>query len=193
MTPDARYLLVSNYMDGTIGVYRADESGMNVVQTDLVRHQGKGVNPTRQEGPHVHSCLVIGEKIYSADLGLDTIFVYELNPADGMWSDSYAGWMRRSSFGASTRFAVSVCQCGNGRRCFRYRPAGWTDQTNASGRTGGFFRSVPNERHQNQQRICLREQQRMQCVGHHEDSKRWNAGGAFHLPICAKNAEGYFL
>ena len=83
MTSDARYLLVSNYMDGTIGVYRADESGMNVVQTDLVRHQGKGVNPTRQEGPHVHSCLVIGEKIYSADLGLDTIFVYELNPADG--------------------------------------------------------------------------------------------------------------
>lgn len=83
MTPDARYLLVSNYMDGTIGVYRTDESGMNVVQTDLVRHQGKGVNPTRQEGPHVHSCLVIGEKIYSADLGLDTIFVYELNPADG--------------------------------------------------------------------------------------------------------------
>ena len=83
MTPDARYLLVSNYMDGTIGVYRADESGMNVVQTDLVRHQGKGVNPTRQEGPHVHSCLVIGEKIYSADLGLDTIFVYEFNPADG--------------------------------------------------------------------------------------------------------------
>ena len=63
MTPDARYLLVSNYMDGTIGVYRADESGMNVVQTDLVRHQGKGVNPTRQEGPHVHSCLVSGEKV----------------------------------------------------------------------------------------------------------------------------------
>ena len=29
MTPDARYLLVSNYMDGTIGVYRADESGSN--------------------------------------------------------------------------------------------------------------------------------------------------------------------
>lgn len=26
---------------------------------------------------------MIGEKIYSADLGLDTIFVYELNPADG--------------------------------------------------------------------------------------------------------------
>ena len=47
--------------------------------------------------------------------------------------------------------------------------------------------------HQNQQRICLCEQQRMQCVGHHEDSKRWNAGGAFHLSICAKNAEGYFL
>ena len=41
--------------------------------------------------------------------------------------------------------------------------------------------------------ICLREQQRMQCVGHYEDSKRWNVGGTFHLPICAKNAEGYFL
>ena len=83
MTSDARYLLVSNYMDGTIGVYRVNEQGLKAVQTDLVRHQGKGVNPTRQEGPHVHSCLVIGEKIYSADLGLDTIFVYELDAETG--------------------------------------------------------------------------------------------------------------
>ena len=196
MTPDARYLLVSNYMDGTIGVYRADESGMNVVQTDLVCHQGKGVNPTRQEGPHVHSCLVIGEKIYSADLGLDTIFVYELNPADGKLEECGQIHMpdgcgvRHLAHQPGSPYLYANAEMGGDVFVIDLRE-GQIKQTHR--RTGGFFRSVPNERYQNQQRICLCEQQRMQCVGHHEDSKRWNVGGAFHLPICAKNAERYFL
>lgn len=39
-----------------------------------------GVNPLRQEGPHVHSTAVSGDGryLYAADLGLDRLFCYEI-------------------------------------------------------------------------------------------------------------------
>ncbi len=84
MTPDTRYLLVSNYMDGTIGVCRADENGMNVVQTDLVRRGGKEQQIRRgRKAPMLIRVSLIMKRYIPPDLGLDTIFVYQLNPTDG--------------------------------------------------------------------------------------------------------------
>lgn len=45
----------------------------------LVTHEGHGVDPKRQECPHVHSVFLSPDKKYilSCDLGLDTVFVYD--------------------------------------------------------------------------------------------------------------------
>ena len=79
----ARFLFVSNYMDGTLDVWALDETGMPRTRTDRIRHEGHGPNAERQEGPHIHSALVLDELIYVADLGLDRVAVYRLNRETG--------------------------------------------------------------------------------------------------------------
>ena len=45
----------------------------------LVQHTGHGMNPSRQEGPHVHFVGITPDDKYicATDLGLDTIFLYD--------------------------------------------------------------------------------------------------------------------
>jgi 6-phosphogluconolactonase len=46
----------------------------------LVIHNGKGKDVKRQEKPHVHFVEVFDRKyVFAADLGLDTVFMYDLN------------------------------------------------------------------------------------------------------------------
>ncbi len=47
----------------------------------LVQHQGRGIHPKRQEGPHAHFIGFTPDYKYvcAVDLGLDTIFVYDKN------------------------------------------------------------------------------------------------------------------
>lgn len=57
-------------------------SGSAILLPDtLVQHRGVGIHPQRQEGPHVHYVGLTPDKkfICVTDLGLDTIFVYQLD------------------------------------------------------------------------------------------------------------------
>ena len=60
----------ANYVSGSV----------NLLGQKTVAHQGKGTHPQRQEAPHVHFTAVSpdGNYILVCDLGLDTIFVYDL-------------------------------------------------------------------------------------------------------------------
>lgn len=63
-------------------VYVANYLSGNVFKTPqkIISHSGKGVHPTRQDAPHTH-CTVItpdGKYICVADLGIDKIFVYDM-------------------------------------------------------------------------------------------------------------------
>lgn len=66
---DGEDIYCANYISGS--VFRAPD------QVD--RHEGHGVDPKRQESPHVHSTFLSPDKKYllSCDLGLDTVFVYD--------------------------------------------------------------------------------------------------------------------
>lgn len=81
----AEFAFVSNYMDGTLSVYRLGPDGLPKEQSDLIRHNGHGVNPERQEGPHIHSTLLLpgDETICCCDLGLDEVSVCSLNRGSG--------------------------------------------------------------------------------------------------------------
>lgn len=74
-----RYLFVSNYMDGSISVYRMNGDGLCLQPCACIRHYGHGSDPNRQEGPHMHACLCVDNLLYAADLGLDTVFVYDID------------------------------------------------------------------------------------------------------------------
>lgn len=77
------FLFVSNYTSGSIGVFRLDQNGRPAELTDHKQHTGRGKNPARQEGPHVHFSAMNDGLIYVCDLGLDRIVCYELNRETG--------------------------------------------------------------------------------------------------------------
>ena len=79
----ASFLTVSNYMDGTLQVWKLDGNGIPEAMTAEIRHSGKGTDPDRQEGPHIHASLYHDRILYVTDLGLDRVFGYRLNEHDG--------------------------------------------------------------------------------------------------------------
>ncbi len=80
-----RWLLVSNYGSGTVGVLPILERGELGTIADLARHCGSGPNPERQEGPHAHSTILTPDNRFAivADLGIDRLVVYAFDAASG--------------------------------------------------------------------------------------------------------------
>lgn len=83
--PKGRFIYVSNYGTGSLSVYPIQKDGSVGKVADVIQHQGKSVNPARQQGPHMHSVIPSpdGKWIYATDLGLDKIMIYAVNPATG--------------------------------------------------------------------------------------------------------------
>ena len=80
-----RYVLASNYTSGSVVVFPIEATGALAPRSAFVQHSGSGPNPRRQEGPHAHSVNVdpTGRYALVADLGLDRVVVYRLDPAAG--------------------------------------------------------------------------------------------------------------
>ena len=77
-----RALLAANYRDGFVASIPIRADG-TLGAPALIRHDGKGTHPTRQEKPHVHSVTLSPDNrfVIVADLGLDRIYSYALDPA----------------------------------------------------------------------------------------------------------------
>lgn len=80
-----RWVLVANYGAGAVTVYPIHKNGRLGRPTDTVRHQGASVNPERQTGPHAHQIALdpTNRFVFVADLGLDKIMIYRLDPDRG--------------------------------------------------------------------------------------------------------------
>lgn len=80
-SPDGSKVFVSSYNDGEMLVYSVNSDGIAYNMVNEVKYEGKGKNPERQEGPHTHSSFVdpTGKWLLVCDLGVDTVFVYEIS------------------------------------------------------------------------------------------------------------------
>ena len=80
-----RALYVSNYLSGSLSMFRLAADGSLAGRTDLDRHAGRGPDPDRQEGPHAHFAGFApdGRGLYCVDLGLDRLCLYAPDPASG--------------------------------------------------------------------------------------------------------------
>jgi 6-phosphogluconolactonase len=80
-----RWLLVSNYASGTVGVLPIGDDGALGELSDLARHTGSGPHPVRQQGPHAHSATFTPDArfVIVADLGLDALVLYAFDTAAG--------------------------------------------------------------------------------------------------------------
>ena len=104
--------MVANYGSGSVASYPIGADGKLAPAASAIQHEGKSVNPDRQEGPHAHSInpSIDNRFAVAADLGLDKVFVYRLDPATG-------------KLAANDPPSVSV-KPGAGPRHFAFHPSG---------------------------------------------------------------------
>jgi 6-phosphogluconolactonase (cycloisomerase 2 family) len=76
------HLVVANYTSGSVSVHPVDADGVIGPHSDLIRHEGRGPNPERQDGPHAHFVHPGPDgQITVVDLGVDRLLHFTL--ADG--------------------------------------------------------------------------------------------------------------
>lgn len=83
--PTGKTALVANYGSGSVEALPIGPDGKLGDPSAFVQHAGKGTDPKRQEGPHAH-CFEpdpTGRFALACDLGLDKVFVYRLDAANG--------------------------------------------------------------------------------------------------------------
>ncbi len=85
LSADGRFLYAANYTTGSVAVLPVIE-GILGEAVQMVRHEGKGVNPKRQERAHVHQCIFRPEtnELFVCDLGIDKVMIYRQSPDTGM-------------------------------------------------------------------------------------------------------------
>ncbi len=86
LSPDAtgRMLVTVSYSGGQVAAYPLTPDGRIGERTSFLVHQGPpGPNATRQEKPHPHSVIFSPDNRFAfvADLGLDRVLVYRVDPA----------------------------------------------------------------------------------------------------------------
>jgi len=75
-------VMVANYSTGNLAAYPVKTDGSLGEAATFIQHAGSSVNPKRQKGPYAH-CIVVSPDnrfAFAADLGLDQIRGYQLDP-----------------------------------------------------------------------------------------------------------------
>jgi 6-phosphogluconolactonase len=82
----AKFLFVANYTSGNVAVFPILSDGKLGEHTALEKDSGTlGPNKERQDGPHAHWIGASGgnRSVYVSDLGLDSVLIYDFDPATG--------------------------------------------------------------------------------------------------------------
>jgi 6-phosphogluconolactonase len=82
-------VLAANYGGGSVVSLPIKEGGKLGAAGSFHQHKGSSVDKGRQEGPHAHSINVDqkNEFAFAADLGLDKVLIYRLDPAKAKLSE----------------------------------------------------------------------------------------------------------
>jgi 6-phosphogluconolactonase len=106
-----RWLFVANYNGGSVAAYSIQENGSIGEATAFSQHSGSSVSP-RQKGPHGHATVLTPDNrfVAVADLGLDEVLVYPIDPQAGGLATKDAG--------------IAKLPPGSGPRHLVFRPDG---------------------------------------------------------------------
>lgn len=106
-----KWAIVGNYSSGNAAVLPLNEKGSLLEAVDIVQHQGRGTNASRQEAAHVHSTVFSPDNnyVFISDLGIDKIMIYPFSN-DGQLSRENATTVKLPD--------------GSGPRHFVFHPSG---------------------------------------------------------------------
>jgi len=84
---DGKFVLVSNYMQGTVVSFTTNNGYLENVSS-VIKHSGRGPNIKRQDASHMHSINLDrkNESAFAADLGADKIYIYDYDKKTGSLS-----------------------------------------------------------------------------------------------------------
>jgi 6-phosphogluconolactonase len=76
-----KFLLVANYGQGSAAMLPIQPDGRLAPASDVIQHRGSGIDPGRQEGPHLHSILPdpANRYAFAQDLGIDKVMIYRMD------------------------------------------------------------------------------------------------------------------
>jgi len=122
ITPDGATVVTADYGEGKVVSFpvKADGSLAPHDPASLMTHEGSSVNEKRQTQPHAH-CVVPspdGRFIYSADLGVDAIFIYRVSEPGNIVQPE------------GINAAPKIKNLGGGPRHFAFHPGGNFAYTN---------------------------------------------------------------
>jgi 6-phosphogluconolactonase len=125
-------VLVANYGGGSIASLPLKADGSLEKAASAIQHEGSSVDPNRQKEPHAHSINVSPDNRYAfaADLGLDKVLIYRLDPAKGTLTPSdpafgktpAGGGPRHFAFHPGGRFAYVCNEMKSSVTAFAYEP-----------------------------------------------------------------------
>lgn len=89
-------VVLANYTTGSVASFPVKSDGSLGEATSFVQHRGSSIDKARQEGPHAH-CMVISPDnrfAFAADLGLDQVLGYRLDPATAKLSANQPAFVK---------------------------------------------------------------------------------------------------
>jgi 6-phosphogluconolactonase len=105
-------VVAGNYTGGSLAVLPVNSNGSLQPAIQVIKHEGHGLNPQRQEKPHVHSTNFSPDYkyLFVPDLGLDKVMIYSFDGKSGKLT------------AADPAFAAT--EPGSGPRHFTFHPTG---------------------------------------------------------------------
>jgi 6-phosphogluconolactonase len=94
---NGQHVFVANFMSGSVCVLPVRDDGSLGEACDFIQHQGNGIDPVRQIGPHAHSVTLdrANRFAFVPDLGLDKLLVYRFDPGRGMLEPASVPWIKQ--------------------------------------------------------------------------------------------------
>lgn len=147
--PKGKFLAVANYTGGSAALFDIESNGVLNKRSRLIQHTGKGVDPARQEKPHVHSTFFSrkGDRLFVQDLGLDQISVFKVNKSGGSYilaeepEDLFTpagGGPRHLAFDKKEKFLYVVLEMTGQIASYKKEGNDWMYQSTYDINTEGF-------------------------------------------------------
>lgn len=78
-------VVVANYSTGSVAALPVEDDGSLGAASAFVQHTGSSVDPKRQTSPNAHCIVVSPDNRFAlaADLGIDKVLIYRMNPSAG--------------------------------------------------------------------------------------------------------------
>ena len=133
MDASEKYLLVANYKGGSIASVETNPDGSLGKVVANIFHSGRSVDTLRQTQPYAHSVRLDPSNRFAlvADLGVDRLFVYRFDSANGMLSPNNPPYVsvtpgsgpRHTAFHPNGRFLYLVNEMSSTVTTYQWDPS----------------------------------------------------------------------